>query len=182
MVTPESSNEFPWISIWQLVKPHANYCVDILKHADCVLRLLNRTDCYVWLYQKNFWLFMFEMHLINGITDGWQGCEPLRPLPSKIKKPGSYLTCILVFTILLVSVDCCFLHFSECFPVISGFCIAVQYQICYCFSTIFWVLASGLTSAKFPLARTSSYVIACDHSKVVLQISAMCRVSSSILQ
>ena len=52
-------------------------------------------------------------------------------------------------TILLVSVDCCFLRFSECFPVISGFCIAVQYRVCYCFLTIFWVLASGLPSAKF---------------------------------
>ena len=53
------------------------------------------------------------------------------------------------YTILFVSVDCCFLRFSECFPVISGFCIAVQYRVCYCFSTIFWVLASGLPSAKF---------------------------------
>ena len=31
MITPESSNEFPWLSIWRLVKPHANDCVDILK-------------------------------------------------------------------------------------------------------------------------------------------------------
>jgi len=31
VITPESPNEFPWISIWRLVKPHANYCVDILK-------------------------------------------------------------------------------------------------------------------------------------------------------
>jgi len=32
VITPEFSNEFPyeWISIWRLVKPHANYCVDIL--------------------------------------------------------------------------------------------------------------------------------------------------------
>ena len=32
VMRPESSNEFPyeWISIWRLVKPHANYCVDIL--------------------------------------------------------------------------------------------------------------------------------------------------------
>ena len=32
VITPESSNEFPyeWISIWRLVKQHANYCVDIL--------------------------------------------------------------------------------------------------------------------------------------------------------
>ena len=28
-MTPESSNEFPWISLWQLDKPHAIYCVDI---------------------------------------------------------------------------------------------------------------------------------------------------------
>ena len=27
----KSSNEFPWISIWRLVKPHANYRVDIPK-------------------------------------------------------------------------------------------------------------------------------------------------------
>jgi len=25
---------------------------------------------------------MFEMHLISGITDGWQGCEP--PAPAKL--------------------------------------------------------------------------------------------------
>ena len=32
MITPESSNECPceWISRWRLVKPHANYCVDML--------------------------------------------------------------------------------------------------------------------------------------------------------
>ena len=28
------------------------------------------------LYQKNLWLFMFEMHLISGITSGWQVCQP----------------------------------------------------------------------------------------------------------
>jgi len=33
--------------------------------------------------------------------------------------------------------------------VISGFCIAVQYWSCGCFFTIFWVLASDLSSAKF---------------------------------
>ena len=33
VITPNSSNEFPYelISIRRLVKPHANYCVDILK-------------------------------------------------------------------------------------------------------------------------------------------------------
>jgi len=99
-----------------------------------------------------------------------------------MQKPGPYLACILVLTILLVSIDCCFLRFSECFLVILGFCLAVQYRICYCFSTIFSVLASGLPSASFPLAQTSSYLTAPDQSKVVLQIRAMCRASSSILQ
>ena len=31
MIKPESSNEFPWISIGPLVKPHANYCVYMLR-------------------------------------------------------------------------------------------------------------------------------------------------------
>jgi len=57
------------------------------KHAGCVLRLLNRTDFYVWLYQKNLWMFMFEMHLISGIADGWQGCEPPRQAKCKNRDP-----------------------------------------------------------------------------------------------
>ena len=31
VITPESSIEFPGISIWRLVKPYVKYCVDILK-------------------------------------------------------------------------------------------------------------------------------------------------------
>ena len=57
---------------------------------------------------------MLEMHLISGITD-----EP-PPLAKLNVKTGPYVAFILVSTILLVSVDC-FLRFSECFPVISGF-------------------------------------------------------------
>jgi len=143
------------------------------KHAGCVLRLLNRTDCDMWLYQKILWLFMFEMHLISGITDE----PPRRPAKLNVKTGplrslyfGNYYS--FGFSRLF------FFRFSECFSVISGFCIAVQYQVCYRFSTIFWVLASGLPSAKFPL----SYVTAPDQSKVELQIRAIRRASSSILQ
>jgi len=87
------------------------------KHAGCVLRLLNRTDCYVWLYQKNFWLFMFELHLISGITDGWQGCEPPPP-PANLnvetgRLPGLYFG----IYILLVSVDCFFAFFLKRSPI-----------------------------------------------------------------
>ena len=45
MITPESFKEFPWISIWRLVKPHANYWVDILK-ARWLRPAFARTDCY----------------------------------------------------------------------------------------------------------------------------------------
>jgi len=68
---------------------------------------------------------VFEMHLISGITDGWQWCEP--PLPAKLNVKTGPLANLYFgiyysfdFSILL------FLRFSECFPVISGFCIAVQ--------------------------------------------------------
>ena len=145
MITPESSNEFPWISIWRLVKTLANYCVDILK-----ARWLR--PAFVESYRSlrltlSKWLFMFEMHLISDITDRWQGCEP-RP-PTNLNVKTGRLPSLYFGTILLVSVDCCFLCFSKCFPVISGFCVAVQYQICYCFPTFFWVMPSGFPSAKF---------------------------------
>jgi len=56
----KSSNEFPWISIWRLVKPHASYCVDIPQStlaASCVCRIVPIAACdsikkfvavYVW--------------------------------------------------------------------------------------------------------------------------------------
>ena len=147
------------------------------QHAGCVLRLLNRTDCDVWLCQKNLWLFMFEMRLISGITD-----EPPPPPPPLAKlnvKTGPLRSLYFgIYSSFGFSRLLFFLRFWECFPVISGFCIAIQYRVCYCFSTIFWVLASGLPSAKFP----PSYVTAHDQSKVELQIRAMRRASSNILQ
>ena len=118
---------------------------------------------------------MFEMHLISGITDD----PPLAKLNVKTGPLRSlYFGIYYSFGFQIVV----FLRFWECFLVISGFFIAVQYRVRYRLSTIFWVLASGLPSAKFPLAQTSSYVTAPDQSKVELQIRAMRRASSSILQ
>jgi len=143
------------------------------KNAGSVLCLLNRTDYYVLLYQKNSWLFVLEMHLISGMTDGGKGCEPLPPGKLNVQSGplpslsfGSFFkenvrypvwTCrnpisvilvtrfslilgiqfsilgarigslkhlkklILVFAILLVSVDCCFFPFFEMFSSDSGF-------------------------------------------------------------
>ena len=87
MITPESSNECPWISIWRLAKPQANHCVVILKARWLRPTFAESYRFYVWVYQKNLWLFMFEMHLISGITDGWQGCEPPRPAKCKNRAP-----------------------------------------------------------------------------------------------
>jgi len=149
------------------------------KHAGCVLRLLNRTDCYVRLHQKRLWLFMFEMHLISGITDGWQGCEST-PVKQNVMT-GPYLACFLVFSILLISVDNCFCVFRSVFRYIQVLYSRSIPDLLF-FSTMFWVLATGIPSAKFPLAQTSSCAIAPDQSKVVLQMRDMCGTSSSILQ
>ena len=93
MITPESSNEFPWIAVWRLVKPNAIYCVDILKahwlrpaFAESY-RLLRLT------LSKELVDVMFEMHLISGITDGWQGCETHRP-PAKRNVKTRPLPCL----------------------------------------------------------------------------------------
>jgi len=83
------------------------------------------------------WLFMFEMHLISGINDGWQGFEPASPAKLNVKTgplPSLYIGIYYYFGFSRLLF---FLRFLECFPVISGFCIAVQYRIFYCFSTIF---------------------------------------------
>jgi len=107
---------------------------------------------------------MFEMHLISGPTDGWQTASPAKlnvktgPIPS-LKFSTIYYS--FGFSRLLF-----FLRFSERFPVILVFCTAVQYWICYFFSTIFWVLVSGFPSAKFPLSQNSSYTTALDQSIV----------------
>ena len=150
-----------------------------LMHAGCVLHLLNRTDCYVWLYQKNLWMFMLEMHLISGKTDGWQGCKPHRPPAKRNVTTGPLPSLYFGICYSFHFSTLFFLGFSDCFPVISGFCIVVQYRIWYCFFTIFWVLASGLPSVKFPLLKP--YCI-WSKLKVVLQIRATCRATSSILQ
>ena len=124
------------------------------KHACYVLRLLNRTDSYVWLYQKNLWLFIFEMHLISGIIDGWQRCEPPRP-PCQAKcknvKTGPNVACILVFTIRLISVDCCFFAFFVVCSGDFGFLYSGSIpDLLLCIKYFLSVSQSGLPSAKFP--------------------------------
>jgi len=64
---------------------------------------------------------MFEMHLISGIADGWQGRETQRPPAKRNVKTGPYLACILVFAILLISADCCFFAFFGLFSSDFGF-------------------------------------------------------------
>jgi len=54
-----------------LVKPHADYCVDILKARWLRPAFAESYRLLPVTLSKNLWLFMFEMHLISGITDGW---------------------------------------------------------------------------------------------------------------
>ena len=182
MITPESSNQFPWISIWQLVEPHANYCVDILK-----ARWLRPTFAELYrLLRMTLSKEVLAVHVWNAPNQwhNWRvaGVRTASPCQAKCKNRDP--TCLYIG--ICYSFGFSKLLFFAFFGVFSGdffgFCIAVKYRICYCFSTIFWVLASGFPSAKFPLAQTSSYVTAPDQSKVVLQIRVMCRASSNILQ
>ena len=111
------------------------------------------------------WLFVFEMHLISGVTDGG-GCETdagVRTAPPwkakcKNQAPTELVFWYLLFVWLSVSF---FLRFSECFPVISGFSTANQIRIhCY-FSTFFTVLGWPVGSLQLvsPLALADkSYI------------------------
>jgi len=79
---------------------------------------------------------MFEMHLISGITDGWQGCESHSPAKINVKSgpvPSLYFGIYYSFDFSRLL----FFTFVGVFLGDFGFCIAVQYLICYCFSTIF---------------------------------------------
>jgi len=146
-MTPESSNEFSyeWIAIRRLVKLHANYCVDIL-----TARWLRPafTESYR-LRRVTLSKELVAVHVCNA-PDQWHNWLTAPPPLAKLNVKTTPLRSLyfgicycIIFSRLF------FLRFSECFPVITGFCIAVQYWVCYRFSTIFWVLASGLPSAKF---------------------------------
>jgi len=129
VITPGSSNEFPWISVWRLVKSHANYCVDILTarwlrpafaesyRLRCVTLSKELVAVHVWNAQWHNWRTstLAKLNVKTG---------PLRSLYF-----GIYYS--FGFSRLLIFV------FLERFSVISGFCIAVQYWVCYRFSTFF---------------------------------------------
>jgi len=78
------------------------------------------------------------------------------PPPDKLNvKTGPHLryTISRLGLLFWLSVSCCFLRLSYCFPVISGFSIVIHIRIHYHFSTFFLPLrwASGPHSVKFPL-------------------------------
>ena len=144
VITSESSNEVPWISIWRLVKPHAKSCVDILK-----ARWLRPEFAESYrLLRVTLSKERVAVHVWNA-PDMWHNWRTASPAKLNVKTgppPSLYFGIYYSFGFIRLLF---FLRFSECFPVISGCCIYSQYRICYCFSNIFWVLASGLSSAKF---------------------------------
>jgi len=119
VIPPEPSNEFPWISIWRLVKPHPNYFVYILKAR--WLRPAVGESYRLWrvtLSKK-----LVAVHVWNA-PDQWHNCRGagVRATTTPVKlnvETGPLPSLHLVFrpTILLVSVDCCFFAF---FAVVSG--------------------------------------------------------------
>jgi len=175
LITPESSNEFPWISICRLVKPHA----DILKAR--WLRPAFAESYRFWRVALSKELAAVHVWNAPDQWHNWRVAVTITPVKLNVKTgplPSLYFGIYYSFGFSRLLFFTFFWVFSADF----GFCIAVQYKIYYCFSTITWVLASGLPSAKFPLAQTSSYVTAPDQSKVALHIRDMYRASSSILQ
>ena len=140
MIMPGFSNVFPWISIWRLVNPHANYCVDILK-----ARWLRPTFAELYrLLRVTLSKEVLAVHVWNAPNQwhNWRvaGVRTASPCQGKCKNRAP--------TYLYIGIYYSF-GFSRLL-FFCGFCIAVKYRICYCFSTIFWVLACGLPSAKFP--------------------------------
>ena len=120
----KSSNEFPWISISLLVKLHANYCVDILKAR--------------WLrpaFAESYWLLRVTLSKevvtvhVRNTPDQWHnwrvpGVRPPSPVRLNVETrplPSLYIGIYYSFGFSRLFS----LRFLECFPVISGFRLAV---------------------------------------------------------
>ena len=108
VITPESSKEFPWISIWRLVTLHANYCADVLKArwlrpVFAESYRLRRVALSKQLVVVHVWDAPDQWH-------NWRVAGVRTDPPAKLNvKTGPLPSFILEFTVLLVAVDCCFL-------------------------------------------------------------------------
>ena len=102
----------------------------------------------------------------SGVTDEEAGVLTA-PLASHMHRPSrnSYLI-FWYMALLWFSVGCCFLYFSECFLVISGFSMDMNIRIHYHFSNFFWVLPAGTPPAKFshPDSNFYSYTTRCKNA------------------
>ena len=162
--------------------PHHNYCVYIFK-----ARWLQPAFAESYrLWRVTLPKELAGVHVCNA-SDRWHnwrvaGVRATTPVKLNVKTgplPSLHLVLIFLgFQSIVV-----FLRFSECFPVISCFCIAVQIPDLL-FSQLFSKTLS--VSQWAPVSQVSPcsnlYVTAPDQSKVELQIIDMCRASSSILQ
>jgi len=109
---PEPSNEFPWISIWRLVKPHPNYFVYILKARS--LRPVFAESYRLWRVTLSKELV--AVHVWNA-PDQWHHWRVagVRATTTPVKlnvRTGPLPSLHLVFTILLVSIHCFFAFFG----------------------------------------------------------------------
>ena len=174
VITPESSNEFPWIPVWRFSSRMPAIVSIHSKHAGCVCWIV---PIVTFDSIKRTCGCLFEMHLISGITDG---CEPHRPPAKRNVKTRPLPSCILVFAILLISVDCCFFAFFGVFSSDFGFLYSrsipnLLFFLHYFLSVGQWVPFSQVSPWLKPYCVWSKL-------KVVLQMKAMCRATSIILQ
>jgi len=148
VITPESSNEFPyeWISIWWLVKPHANYCVDIL-----TARWLRPAFAESYrLRRVTLPKELVAVHVWNA-PDQWHNWRTApAPLAKLNIKTGSLRS--LYFGI-YYSFGFSRLLFFAFFGVFSGdfgFLYSCSMPGLLLFLNYFLSVSSGLPSAKFP--------------------------------
>ena len=119
---PKSSNEFPWISIWRLVKLHTNYRVDILKAR---LLLPAFAESY-WLIRVTLSKEVVAVHVCNAPHqwhNWWVAGVRNAPPPAKLNvKTGPLPTLYIgIYYSFGFSGLLFFLRFFGCFPVISGY-------------------------------------------------------------
>jgi len=65
LLTPVSSNGFPWI-YHSICWPRHIVSYSVVIFIVLLLCLLNHTDFYEWIKRKNLWSFMLNMHLAKA--------------------------------------------------------------------------------------------------------------------
>ena len=190
MTSQTAHNKYKWLPyVTEWNPPMKIFCVRHWCHLLC--RHIQSTlaaPCVCWIVpivtfnsiKRTLWMFMFEMHLISGITDGWQGCEPHRPPAKRNVKtgplPSLYFGIYYSFGFSRLLFFAFFGLFSSDFGFLYNRSIPnLLFFLHYFLGVGQWASFSQVSPWIKPHCIWSK-------PKVVLQIGAMCRATSSILQ